>query len=338
MPQTLTGTACASCSTNKSIDVPGLDYADLSSIHITQGTPWEARVCFIKSESAFQILATTAAGEITVNRDDHCLEVGDSVRLVNYDKCTNDTIDAETVFPVASITPDPVNSSRDIIALTGATLVDATYMAPTVITADFSFFGCAEGVSVEESQQSPYALEVCSGADMVVSGGVWTRDDLYSVHNVYAISGESKIYSSVLGKVKVGDMVIAPGLGIDQPTLVQRIDVEEGRDAAGKSTMREVYTINAVTTASSDCTPLTVKRGLAMRVDAVLDGDCFVVRIPEWESSKLQLSPDMRQGDYYNVGTLLVLGHYGRLVGGQMQMATVELMRSSVMLKPSHLF
>lgn len=340
MPQTMTKSTCA-CSTSGTAPakelIPGLVNADLSTIELTQGVPYSWRQCFVKSTKTVQILEERVGGQIVVSRAEHCYKVGDSIRLINYDPCSADTNDSVTVFPFASIVPNVGNPTQDVITLTGFTSIDKIYTAQAVASAMVPM-GCAVGTVTTAESQPPYAIEVCDGSPILITGGITARDDYYQMFAVSGAAGSTIVYSTELGKVQPGDQIKSAALGFTNGVKVLRVDQEMVMDTGtGKKVTRDKITLAMPATLTSACAPIEVVRGMIARLNVMQSGACWELTIPGSATRNLQLNQKMKSGDSYNLGTLTITAFYGTLVNGKLVTRGVELMRSKVMLKPSHM-
>jgi hypothetical protein len=274
-------------------------------------------------------------GQIVVSRAEHCYKVGDSIRLINYNSCESDTNDAVTVFPVSSIVPNVGNPTQDVIALTGFTSIDKAYTAQAVASA-YVPMGCALGAVTTAESQPPYAIEVCNGSPILITGGITARDDYYQMFAVSGAAGSTIVYSTELGKVQPGDQIKSAALGFVNGVKVLRVDQETVVDNSnGKKLVRDKITLAMPATLTSACAPIEVVRGMIARLNVRESGSCWELSIPGSATRNLQLHQKMKAGDSYNLGTLTVMAFYGTMVNGKLVTRGVELMRSTVKLKPS---
>lgn len=339
MPQTMTKSSCA-CSTSGTASatevIPGLANADLSKITLQQGVPWTWRQCFVKSVTPVQILEERIGGLLVVNKADHCFVAGSVLRLINYAPCFSDTDDSKSVFTIASIAPDAVDPTRDVLTVTGLTTIARIYQAVSA-TATLSPIGCASTV-VAAASQPPYLMEVCDGAPLLITGGITTRDDYREYFAVSAAAGSNLLYSTILGKVQPGDRIESQALGLNLPSQVLRVDLETVQNtASGAKIQRERITIADKTTIASDCAAVEVRRGV-IPLQVVSDGGrCWELTIAGASTAGMQLAKSARAGDSYKLGTLTVVAVFGTLVANKLRHRAVEILRSDVELKPSHM-
>jgi hypothetical protein len=198
--------------------------------------------------------------------------------------------------------------------------------------------GCAVDAATTATNAPPYALEVCDGAPLFISGGIFARDDYYQMFAVSATAGSPILYSTELGKVQPGDWIKSVPLGFSAPVKVMRVDSETVQDSStGARMQRDKITVSANSTATNSCAAIMVTRGLIAPLTVRQSGRCWELSILGNHTSALQLHPKMKKGDAYDVGTLTVTAFFGTLVAGNLVVRGVELLRSNVMLKPSHM-
>jgi hypothetical protein len=106
---------------------------------------------------------------------------------------------------------------------------------------------------------------------------------------------------------------------------------------SGKKLTRDKITLAMSATLTSACAPIEVVRGMIARLDVRASGNCWELTIPGSATRNLQLHQKMKAGDSYNLGTLTITAFYGTLANGKLVTRGVELLRSKVMLKPSHM-